>query len=400
MDHQSDRFDYLYRQYISRACTNEEMQELFEYVSNPEKKDRLDAIAYEHLEELQVPEKMPEIDWEYMYNKIIPQRGGRVIGMVWRKTGVAAAILILLAAGGYWWLVGTPKTDLATTTNKKQAVSHDVAPGGNKAVLKLADGSTIILDSAANGRLAQQGGSVVNKTKDGQLKYESAIGNRESAMAYNMLATPRGGQYQLVLPDGSAVWLNAASSIRFPTAFTGNERNVEITGEAYFEVKKNAAMPFTVKLNNGAAVRVLGTHFNINAYDDEASSKVTLLEGSVKVGIGNRQSAIDNNTVILKPGEQTSVSQSSHLSQPIPVQTDEVVAWKNGSFYFNNTDLQTIMRQVARWYDIDVEYKDVVKNDTLFLEVPRNTSLSEVLKVIESTAGVRLRIEGKKVTVL
>jgi transmembrane sensor len=278
-----------------------------------------------------------------------------------------------------------------------------------------------VLDNAANGKLAQEGATNVMKSKDGMISYSLPTGREgrgEAAITWNTLATPRGGQYQLVLPDGSKVWLNAAASIKFPTAFAGNERRVEITGEVYFEVSKDPIKPFIVNIQEGngssrGQVEVLGTHFNINAYDDEEAIKTTLLEGKVKVDSrqwavgseekaeGSRQRAEGKEqSVILKPGEQVSLSHSSQLSHPIPVQTDEVLAWKNGLFHFENVDIKTVMRQLSRWYDIEVEYKGAIKTEPLFIEVPRNTTLLEVLKVLETTAGLQLRLEGKKVTVL
>jgi transmembrane sensor len=255
MNKHSDRLHYLYQRYINRTCTHEEMQELFAYVAEPEWKDQLEVIAGEHLEQVQIPDRLPEIDWEFMYQQVISpghgtglngsNRRGMLRWMTGKRIAAAAIILILLSAGGYWWLVRSPKTDLATA-DKKRAATVDIAPGGNKAILTLADNSTVILDNAANGAIAQQGNTKVVKLDNGQLMYQSAKSNGQSAISYNILATPRGGQYMLVLPDGSKVWLNAASSITYPTAFTGKERKVKITGEAYFEVAHNSKTPFKV----------------------------------------------------------------------------------------------------------------------------------------------------------
>jgi ferric-dicitrate binding protein FerR (iron transport regulator) len=308
-------------------------------------------------------------------------------------SSVAAAILVLLMAGLYWMLSKEGAKKIKVAKAPVYIDSTSITPGTNKAVLTLADGSKVVLDNAANGMLAQQNNVQVVKSKDGELKYQPANSNGQTTIAYNMLLTPRGGQYRIALPDGSTVWLNAASSIRFPTAFIGNERNVEITGEAYFEVKKNASMPFTVKMNNGTVVKVLGTHFNINAYDDEESIKTTLLEGSVEVSsIGNRQSAI------LNPGEQVSLSHESQLSQPIPVQTDEVMAWKNGLFQFNNVTIETVMRQVARWYDVQVVYERDVSQDLFRGKIYRNAAISQLLTILE-LGGAHFKIEGKKIIV-
>jgi transmembrane sensor len=339
----------------------------------------------------------------------------------------AAAILILFSAGTWLWLNRStipPKAAVVQEKPKSQ-LKNDVQPGGNKAMLTLGNGATIMLDSAHTGALAQQGNTLVVKLNNGQLLYNHTAKNGASSftidpadsrhpdkvgnspLTYNTLTTPRGGQYQLVLPDGSTVWLNAASSIRFPTAFTGNERNVEITGEAYFEVKtlrlrSGQKMPFIVKKGE-MQVEVLGTHFNINAYDDEPSSKVTLLEGRVKVRAdGRRQTAENaNDEVVLKPGEQASVSQSSHKSHTIPVQTvdlEEVTAWKNGAFQFNGATIETVMRQISRWYDVEVEYKG---NISLHFAgtISRNVNISQVLEMLEKAGGIKTTIKGNKVIV-
>jgi transmembrane sensor len=325
----------------------------------------------------------------------------------WIKLAAAAIVILFIGGAAFLWMNRSEKVE--TAKQSSQPVK-DVPPGGNKAVLTLANGSTIVLDDAANGDLAREGNVQVTKLSNGQLVYK-VITKENAPVTYNTLSTPRGGQYQLVLPDGSKVWLNAASSIRFPTAFTGTERKVEITGEAYFEVAKltlrsGQKMPFRVSIApapSGASrgeVEVLGTHFNVNAYDDEDVIKTTLLEGKVK--IVNRVSAIGK-SVILKPGEQASISQASSQSNKIPVQTvdlEVVMAWKNGLFHFENADIKTVMRQLSRWYDVEVEYKTTaLQMEPLFMEIPRNKNLSDVLKVISLAAGVQVKMEGKKIIV-
>jgi ferric-dicitrate binding protein FerR (iron transport regulator) len=393
---------YLLDQLTNNEITRAEFDELFALVNRDEYEEDIKALLLAGLRNEPLPEVMERERFNAVLNGIMmvqpPEQGraeARVRQMIfWKRLAAVAAIVLLIGTGIWFGLIRTPKTDLVTNTPKTTLTNtKDIEPGGNKAILTLGDNSTIVLDNAANGQLAQEGSSKVNKTKDGELEYQSAIDNKQLAIVYNTLATPRGGQYQLVLPDGSKVWLNAAASIKFPTAFAGNERRVEITGEVYFEVTKDPKKPFKVTIAGGAAVEVLGTHFNINAYNDEPDIKTTLLEGSVKV-------SKDATSEILKPGEQVSISQSSHLSQPILVQTEEVLAWKNGLFHFENVDIKTVMRQISRWYDIEVDYKGAIKTEPLFIEVPRNTTLLDVLKVLETTAGLQLRLEGKKVTVL
>lgn len=327
------------------------------------------------------------------------QRKRQVVAL-WRRVAVAAAILVLLGAGTYLWVIRTHENNTVALTQ----LQTDVLPGGNRAVLTLADGKTIILDSAANGQLVQQGKTNVIKSGDGQLVYDAKERTTgQSLLTYNTLATPRGGQYQLVLPDGSKVWLNAASSIRYPTVFTGRERRVEITGEAYFEVApltpkgETKKIPFIVRFGThsgaGGEVVVLGTHFNVNAYKDEAMVKATLLEGAVQV-IGDAASAT------LKPGEQAVLSRTnSQLTIHHSPNLDQVMSWKNGQFYFSNSDIETIMRQMARWYNVDVEYKRHPE-DQYTVSLSRNVPVSKLLKYLELSGGVKFKIEGKKIIVM
>jgi transmembrane sensor len=305
----------------------------------------------------------------------------------------AAAILILATTGGYLW-INRPQKELVKTADWHPA-EHDIAPGGNKAILTLANGQNIILDSVHNGKLSLQGNASVNKTNSDKLVYISMEDSTGTDLVYNILTTPRGGQYQIVLQDGTNAWLNAASSITYPTTFTGKERKVEITGEVYFEVAKNMNMPFKVVLPGNEEVEVLGTHFNINAYNDEVAVKTTLLEGSVKV-------IKDKTTTLLVPGQQAQflnfTSDAGSMKVVKNADLEEVMAWKNGSFRLTSTDIPTIMRQVARWYDVEIVYEKGVPPGHITGEVPRNTSLSKVLDVFE-TSGVHFSIEGKKIII-
>lgn len=289
--------------------------------------------------------------------------------------------------------------------------NSEVQPGGDKAMLTLADGRTIVLDSVQNGAIANDGSIVVNK-QEGAVVYEhAATANTNTAVSYNTLSTPRGGQYKVVLPDGSQVWLNAASSITYPTAFSSNERKVSISGEAYFEVHKDAAHPFRVVVAATAThpesvVEVLGTHFNVNAYNDENVVRTTLLEGKVRVNqlaISNGQLAKNaERSVVLKPGEQ------AVLAAALPIHdsrftihdadVEEATAWKNGLFQFQDATLPTIMRQIARWYNVEIEYKGNI--DKQFIgKIPRHVPLSTLLQILESTGWVHFKIEGAKVIV-
>jgi ferric-dicitrate binding protein FerR (iron transport regulator) len=316
---------------------------------------------------------------------------------------VAAAILILVVAGIDRWLVRPAgKTNLPAAT----ASASDIQPGRNKAILTLEGGDRIDLDSAANGVLAAQGNTRIEKLPNGKLTYRSVAPATKAAL--NTLTTPRGGQYQLVLPDGTKVWLNAASSITYPVAFTGRQRKVTITGEAYFEVKTDPALPFIVDKGD-MTIEVLGTHFDVNTYDDEQAMKVTLLEGAVNVHKGNTGQ-------LLKPGQQaqvarilpsagatTSASASAGTAASVTVSNDvnagEVMAWKNGSFYFNRTPLPVVLRQLSRWYDVDIVYEGAVPNLPFGGEMGRDLSLNQVLNIL-GKMGMQYRLEGKKLIVL
>ncbi|NWJ50523.1 MAG: FecR family protein [Bacteroidetes bacterium] len=313
----------------------------------------------------------------------------------------AAAIVVLFISTATFFLIRHYQKMPGEIGETAQSLKNDVAPGGNKAVLTLADGSSIILDSAQNGALAQQGNTKVLKLNNGQLAYNLA-GQQHPAttVLYNTISTPKGGQYQVVLPDGSKVWLNASSSLRFPTAFIGNERIVEITGEAYFEVASlkisdnlTKKRPFIVKVN-GVEVDVMGTHFNVMAYGDEGKIKTTLLEGVVNVKRGKLNE-------LLKPGQEAELSYNQTNDKIIirNVDLEEAVAWKNGRFLFNNAEIRPIMRQLMRWYDVDVIYEGNVPERYFTANISRNTNLAELLKVFE-LSKIHFKIEGRKLIVM
>lgn len=320
-----------------------------------------------------------------------------------RSWQIAASLLILLGAGA-WFLLNKPSSNKTEPIVTAEAAATPILPGGNKATLTLADGTTIILDTAGNTTLAQQGTTKIIKLNNGELAYKDASKENASASGlYNTIRTPNGGQYQVTLPDGTRAWLNAASVLRFPIAFAGNERKVQLSGEAYFDVAKNSSTPFRVVTTNEqnnelGTVEVLGTAFNVNAYSNEPSVKTTLVEGKVKV------STPDSSTrpVFLTIGMQSSFPQDQQRGRNITVRevdTDDVIAWKNGLFNFNNADIKTVMRQLARWYDVEVVYEGALPNEKFEGEIPRNSTLSDVFKILELSA-VHFKVEGRKVTVM
>jgi transmembrane sensor len=301
----------------------------------------------------------------------------------------AAAIIGVIILGIYFTLNGNGKETILRA-QKIKPYQNNVLPGSDKAVLTLADGSTIALGNTHTGILTRQGGTkVVNL--NGTLAYSSTSSAVPKEVLYNTVSIPLGGQYQVALPDGSHVWLNAASSLHFPTAFVGKDRRVEITGEAYFEVAKDKIKPFIVSVN-GAEIQVLGTHFNVMAYTDETTIKTTLLEGAVKFSKG-----ATSNTLL--PGQQSQLTTTGQIKVIDGVNVDEVVAWKDGFFRFEGTDIGTITRQLSRWYGIEVVYKQKL-DDLFYAEIPRNTNLADALKVLELTGKVHFKIDGRKIIVM
>ncbi len=308
-----------------------------------------------------------------------------------RRLAAIAAVLLLLAGIGLQIWFHRPRQGPLAAQKPVPVSGNDVEPGGNRAVLTLSDGSQINLNGTDNGVLAQQGSSKVVKLAGGRLAYHMT-GPAVKEILYNTMSTPRGGQYQLTLPDGTRVWLNASSSITYPTAFSGRERKVVMSGEAYFEVTTRPLMPFKV-IARDMEVNVVGTHFNVNAYADESSVSATLLEGAVKVSAG------DHLPMLIKSGQQAVYGAGSGLSLVEDADTGESIAWKEGLFSFNGSDLPSIMRQLARWYDLDVRYEGPISKRRFTGKVFRNLKLSETLKVLELN-HIHFRIEGNRVMVM
>ena len=361
-------------------------------------------------DEIMDREKLEE-DVKEMWQYKIKDLPARIIQLGERKTvsiesskykwwyAAVAVLFIMLTVGAYYIFIHEVKKETAAINTEEKRFKNDVAPGHDGAILKLADGRTIILDSAANGALTTEGNMKIEKTGNGQLVYH-ATSAKKPGVLYNTLSTPRGRKFQLILPDGSNVWLNAESSITYPLTFVGKERKVEISGEAYFEVSHNAAKPFKVKiktpLGDGGEVQVLGTHFNIMAYNNENSIKTTLLEGSVKITKGN-------SSRLLNPGQQGQVSPGNgQVAEEIKVisnaNLEEAIAWKNGLFIFDGADIKTIMREVSRWYDLEINYEKEI-SQTFTGTIPRTVNASRLFNYLELTRHVHFILEGKKVTV-
>lgn len=388
-----ERLSYLFDQYIGDSASAEELEELKLILNDPSydetaknyllsllrstepmavgSEDRLQAVLRRIKEKQPTLRRTPE---PYSHRSPVIRRWWAVAALL---IGTAVAV----------WLLVRIRTEPVVAG--RHPLVHDRAPGRNVAVLTLADGSSITLDSAHNGVLAQQGAASVTKSGDGALAYQAANGENKIAV-YNTLTTPRGGQYRLLLPDGSQVWLNAASSISYPTAFTGSERSVTITGEAYFEIAANAAMPFRVHVSTPQGqkdIQVLGTHFNVKAYADETTVTTTLLEGSVRLG-----------SEILKPGEAGQWRADGTMQVDPHANLEEAVAWKNGMFHFEGADVAEVMRQISRWYDVDVVFKGKLPDAKFEGEIPRNSNLTEVFRILQ-LSNVHFTVEDKKVIV-
>jgi len=327
--------------------------------------------------------------WESVNAQVNYKQASPFYKRIYFKYAAAAAVLLFFTTVSYFLFNKPVKKEAFAIIH--QTSKMNVAPGGHKAFLKLANGSTIILDNAKNGNLLQQGNTSIIKLADGELAYNNRDKPDTKQLIFNTITTPRGGQYQLTLPDGSKIWLNSATTLRFPIAFVGNKREVELTGEAYFEIAKNKAMPFIVTMNK-TKIEVLGTHFNLNSYTDETKMQATLLEGQIKLTNANQ-------STLLIPGQQAQVDKEGKISLHKEVNLDEVMAWKNGYFSFVKADIKFVMRQISRWYDVDIAYEGAISKREFEGEMQRNLNLSQVLILLEKNK-VHFKLEGKKLTVL
>lgn len=388
--YQNGEFKELMEQFISGEITPEGKTMLLTMLDNPQYSEELNAILRENYDSVEIPSISPEVTGKFIkelrekMNASSKTKESSVLGLFnWKKIAVAASVLVAIGIGT---LVLFQKRDQSPVAIASKG-SNDKEPGKTGAILTLSNGSKIVLDSAGNGLLANQNNTAVSK-KNGGVVYTAGS---DAQAVYNTMTTPRARQYNLELSDGTKVWLNASSSITFPTSFAANERKVILTGEAYFEVAKDKTRPFRVSVND-MQVNVLGTHFNINAYDDEASVNTTLLEGSVLLTEKGKK-------VLLKPGQQAQKQKSGAINVNDNVNLDEVMGWKNGVFYFENASLQTILRQVSRWYDVDVVFEKGVPSRTFEGEIQRNLQLSQVLKILEKNK-VHFKIDGKILRVM
>ncbi|KAF2328684.1 FecR family protein [Flavobacterium ginsenosidimutans] len=371
------------------------LQKYQEGTLSNEDKDKLEAW-YLHKasnSNRQLSEYELEDSYEHLKSKLPLAQKAKVVSL-WPRVAVAASVALLLGSGIFYFTKSEVKEE-----EKIQVVEKpkDIAPGGNKGILTLSNGKQIVLsDVSAKDIIAKEGEEdevTIKMDANGVITYvinPNADSSKENANSFNTLSTPTGGQYNIVLADGTKVFLNAVSSIKYPTQFNGDERTVELEGEAYFEVAKDKSKPFIVKSDN-QKIQVLGTHFNVHAYNNEAIIKTTLLEGSVAV-------AFRNQTAILKPGQQSNITENSTKITVKEVDTEAAIAWTNGRFKFDNADLKSVMKQLERWYGIKVEYRGDVSDVRFNGGTFRNKNLSEVLKVLE-LSNIKFKVEGKTIIV-
>jgi transmembrane sensor len=366
-----------------------------------------------HLDELLVlPDHSggPEAVKQKMLNQVL---AGMAVdkpksARLWPRIAVAAAAVVAITLGVWLYFVSYSGGRHSEASRDLLTYANDIAPGKNRATLTLADGKVINLSEVKSGVVINKSGlrysdqSEIGFSPDGSRAREglgtSRSASRNDGEAVMLTAsTPRGGTYQVVLPDGTKIWLNADSKISFPSQFNGETRTIQLSGEAYMEVAKDKAHPFIVE-SEGQRVEVLGTHFNINAYVDEGTTKTTLLEGSVKVSSLRGQTEAQLNGLILKPNQQAVLQGADHL-KIIPVNIEEAVSWQKGYFRFNDEKLRSIMKKLARWYNIEIVYEGKVSDEGFTGTISRSKNISQVLSMLEKTKGIHFKIEGRRVTV-
>lgn len=396
------RLRYLLALYAANACTRAEMDELFALVRDTAADTALHQAFLDEWNALQAVPPLVPVDWDGMFDKVLQTEVEAIPVMipVARKKGIttrwlaAAAAMLAVIAGVWLW------SDSRKPAGKGAlAVVRDIPPGYNGAILTLADGSQVVLDSAENGKVATQTHAVITK-QNGQLIYQNKAVTAETdpVPAINTLSTPRGRQYQLVLPDGTKVWLNAGSSIRYPTFFTGKTREVTVTGEVYLEVAQQTAHPFIVTAPQ-QTVEVLGTSFNINTYENEADNRTTLLVGAVSVKTIPEAGVHTQNRAILSPGQQAILNPATGTMEVKAVDAAQTIAWKNGQFHFDHAGIPDVMRQLERWYDIEVSYKGAIPQRQFGGKIERSLPLSAVLQFLEES-HVHCQLEGNHLTVM
>nr|WP_121272183.1 FecR family protein [Pedobacter schmidteae] len=388
----SSRLQYLLNQYALNQCSKKELLELLCLINRHGPVEDLDLSLRNIWDELNDQDEIPPFDQERMYAKTIAAEKSVTLkrSRLWRYLSAAAILVMLLGIAFYNFKVGHRLHQPVGLNNSASAI----IPGSNKATLRLANGTMINLNNSTVQNLGNYGNIQIRKNTKGQIVYRVKTNNigTNMALTYNVLSTPKGGQYEIILADGSKVFLNANSSLTFPTAFSTSERNVSLKGEAYFEIAKNKRSPFKV-IANGTEIKVLGTHFNVMAYDDEPELRTTLFEGSVQVS---------KNKVIrmIKPGQQATTFPDHNNIDVTEAKLDEVLGWRNGYFIFQDEGIESAMRKIARWYDVEIVYKGDIQTKEFGGKISRYENITDVLKPLELTGSVHFKLEGRRIIVM
>ena len=393
------RLEFLFKRFYNNSATDTEKSELMSLINQLKDNTELSGLLEQAWQDIQAEQVFSRDEGENMLKHIL---GTQIVEKTvfaipekkpksWWRYAAAAAILLFLAGGSWIWITSNKQAG-DKIVKQEIPMTHDLPPGHDGAILKVANGEEVILDSAQNGTLTNQGNIQLVK-QNGQLIYNGETSSSE--VLYNTMTTPKGRKYELILSDGTKVTLDAASSIRYPTVFAGKERRVEITGQAYFEVRHDTAKPFIVQKNE-MSVQVYGTEFNVNAYDDEPAMKTTLVKGKVKVS--NASTEQGRKTQMLDPGQQAIITKTGAIDLDRNADVELAIAWKNGYFQFRETDLKTIMRQVMRWYDVDVVYDNNIIDRYFTADISRNKNLSALLKILE-LSDIHFNLRGKTLTV-
>ncbi|MGN6602446.1 MAG: FecR family protein [Ginsengibacter sp.] len=392
IDEGAYRIAYLIAGYIRGSLSKSEHDELDNWVE--ESDDNM--LLFEELTDEEnieanlewMDKTMTERNLELTKNKIDFNTGYKKLKTKRWYYNVAASVIIFVAAFGIYKIINHKPSNKTSLAKVDQ---NDIQPGRNKATLTLSNGSVIDLANVSKGLIKRDVGTSIMKAKEGEIVYDESSESSNKVMKYNLLSTPKGGQYKVHLPDGSDVWLNAASSLKYPTVFATTNRTIELKGEGYFEIAKDKTKPFIVKLSDGSEVKVLGTHFNIMAYENESSEDVTLLKGSVEITKGK-------DLLKLTPGQQGKII-SSKIMLANSVDTAQVTGWKNGKFIFHDADIQSIMRQIERWYNVDIKYQ-ATKTEHFNATISRNEPVLKLLHILEETGEVHFKIKNKVIYVL
>ncbi len=390
-----DRFSYLFKQYFQKKASPAERSEFMRMVHSAKYDQELEVLMDEYYENFQQQQSPFSAIEENRMLKAVLKAGNPTANVklpagrrmkLWARISIAATIALCMGTGFF--------TYRSYTYHKDQELAASmIRPGSNKARLVLSNGEVILLDTLKNGTQSLEAGIQLTKTKNGQLVYKISDQHSDRPSLIHTIETPKGGMYQLQLPDGTEVWLNAASSLKYSSVFKDKKREVTLSGEAYFEVAHRANQPFLVHTQD-QVVEVLGTHFNISAYPDEEKQVTTLLQGSVKTS--SKAAA-----VMLKPGQQSILNIKKEQLKLAEADIESVMAWKNGDFIFKDEDLASVMKKVERWYDVEVVFQDVDPSKIkLGGWVSRTKNISAVLKIIEPIAGIKIKIEGRRITVM